>query len=182
MDVRAFFTCTQVLGHGTSVGEEVTMAAAYRVRSAPASSRNRVGAVGEDPGGRSGPAWSRAWVDALKQQHRETAVVGAPETSHVFTPASWPAVGSLRSPDHHFRPDAALAEYTAALPTSAGLAYALRAHAMNRFSLAVGKNRTRRRTTFDLMSPRARPPNRRHSSTRCATSTSPVFLDECGMT
>lgn len=86
---------------------------------------------------------SRAWVDALKQRHRETGSI-APHQQTKFRRRV------LDGQEHRLRmlvtaqPDATLAELRTALRTSAALATIWRE--LNQLDLTLKKNGTRRRT------------------------------------
>ena len=87
---------------------------------------------------------SRAWVDALKQRHRETGSI-APRKQMKFRRRVLEGQDGRLSALVAARPDATLAELRAALQTSAGLATVWRA--LNQLDLTIKKNRSRRRTT-----------------------------------
>jgi transposase len=86
---------------------------------------------------------SRAWVDALKQRHRETGSI-APRPQTKFRRRVLEGQEGRLSALVTARPDATLAELRDALQTSAGLATVWRA--LNQLDLTVKKNRSRRRT------------------------------------
>ena len=86
---------------------------------------------------------SRAWVDALKQRHRETGSIAARQQTKFRRRVLEGQEGRL-SALVTARPDATLAELRDALQTSAGLATVWRA--LNQLDLTVKKNRSRRRT------------------------------------
>jgi transposase len=87
---------------------------------------------------------SRAWVDALKQRHRETGSI-APRKQTRFRRRVLEGEENRLSALVAARPDATLAELRDALQTSVGLATVWRA--LNQLDLTVKKNRPRRRTT-----------------------------------
>ena len=137
------FSLVLVLGHGTSVSEEVTMAAAYSV-----DLRARV--LRDADAGLSSKALaeryhvSRAWVDALKQRRRETGSI-VPRKQTTFRARVLAGQEDRLAALITARPDATLTELRAALPTSAGLSTLWRA--IDRLGFTVKKNRTRRRAT-----------------------------------
>ena len=88
---------------------------------------------------------SRAWVDALKQRHRETGSF-APRKQTTFRRRALAESETRRLVTLlAARPDATLAELRDALQTSAGLTTIWRA--LNQLDFTVKKNGTRRRTT-----------------------------------
>ena len=85
---------------------------------------------------------SRAWVDALKQRHRETQSI-APLKQTKFRRRVLEGQDERLKALIAAQPDATLAELRAALPTSASLATLWRA--LQQLDFTVKKNGTRRR-------------------------------------
>lgn len=87
---------------------------------------------------------SRAWVDALKQRHRETGSIAPHKQTKFRRRVLAGHVDHLRALVTA-QPDATLAELRDALRTSAAVSTVWRE--LNQLDLTVKKNRTRRRTT-----------------------------------
>ena len=85
---------------------------------------------------------SRAWVDALKQRHRETQSI-APLKQTKFRRRVLEGQDERLKALIAAQPDATLAELRGALPTSAGLATLWRA--IQQLDFTIKKNGTRRR-------------------------------------
>jgi len=87
---------------------------------------------------------SRAWVDALKQRHRETGSI-APRAQTKFRGRVLAGQDDRLKALVLAQPDATLAELRNGLQTSAGLSTIWRA--VNQLDFTVKKNAARRRTT-----------------------------------